>query len=134
VNFTLVTDHKGLKYFEAQKNRSDRQVQWWEFLSRFNFSITHIDGVDNKVAGCLSHYHKNDMGDEGHLEHIYVNTDVRLYPDSELLPTDRYMELITAAMRQSNLLYEKREACIIESEEMNDSTLRALPKDGYISR
>jgi RNase H-like domain found in reverse transcriptase len=24
--FTLVTDHKGLKYFETQKNLSDRQV------------------------------------------------------------------------------------------------------------
>ena len=30
---TLVTDHKGLEYFETQKNLSDRQVQWWEFLS-----------------------------------------------------------------------------------------------------
>jgi RNase H-like domain found in reverse transcriptase len=31
--FTLVTDHKGLKYLETQKNLSDRQVRWWEFLS-----------------------------------------------------------------------------------------------------
>ena len=37
--FTLVTDHKGLEYFETQKNLSDRQVQWWEFLSRFNYTI-----------------------------------------------------------------------------------------------
>ena len=27
--FTLVMDHKGLEYFETQKNLSDRQVQWW---------------------------------------------------------------------------------------------------------
>jgi RNase H-like domain found in reverse transcriptase len=53
-NFTLVTDHKGLEYFESQKNLSDRQVQWWEFLSCFNFTIMHVDGVDNKVADCLS--------------------------------------------------------------------------------
>ena len=37
--FTLVTDHKGLKYFETQKNLSDRQVWWWEFLSHFNYTI-----------------------------------------------------------------------------------------------
>ena len=37
--FTLVTDHKGLEYFETQKNLSDRQVRWWEFLSRFYFTI-----------------------------------------------------------------------------------------------
>ena len=52
--FTLVTDHKGLKYFETQKNLSDRQVWWWEFLSHFNYTIMHIDGIDNKVSDCLS--------------------------------------------------------------------------------
>jgi RNase H-like domain found in reverse transcriptase len=64
--FTLETDHKGLEYLETQKNLSDRQVRWWEFLSRFNFTIMHIDGVDNKVADCLSHYYENDTGDKSH--------------------------------------------------------------------
>jgi RNase H-like domain found in reverse transcriptase len=126
--FTLVTNHKGLEYFETQKNLSDRQVQWWEFLSCFNFTIMHVDGVDNKVANCLSRYYEDDTGDESHPEHIYMNTDVRLDPDSELLPTDRYMELKTEAMRQSNCLVEKREAQILEFEEMNDSTRRVLPE------
>jgi hypothetical protein len=89
----------------------------------------HIHGIDNKVTDSLSHYYKNDMGDESHLEHIYVNADAKLDPDGRLWPTDRYMELRTAAMRQSNCLVKKRESWIIESEEMNDSTLRALPKD-----
>jgi RNase H-like domain found in reverse transcriptase len=62
--FTLVTDHKGLEYFETQKNLSDRQVCWWEFLSHFNFTIMHVDGINNKVANCLSHYYESDMGDE----------------------------------------------------------------------
>jgi hypothetical protein len=59
-----VTDHKGLEYFETQRNLSDRQVQWWEFLSCFNFTIMHIGGIDNKVADCLSHYYENDTGDQ----------------------------------------------------------------------
>ena len=50
--FTLVTDHKGLKYFETQKNLLDRQVQWWEFLSHFNYTIMHVNGIDNKVVDC----------------------------------------------------------------------------------
>jgi hypothetical protein len=103
-----VTDHKGLEYFETQKNLSDRQVRWWEFISRFNFTIMHVDGVDNKVADCLYRYYENDTGNESHLEHIYVNADVRLDPDGELLPTDRYMELKTAATRRSNRPAEKR--------------------------
>jgi RNase H-like domain found in reverse transcriptase/Reverse transcriptase (RNA-dependent DNA polymerase) len=98
--FTPVTDHKGLEYFKVQKNLSDRQVQWWEFLSWFNFTIMHVDGVDNKVANCLSCYYENNTGDESHPEHIYVNADARLDPDGELLPTHRYMELKTAATRQ----------------------------------
>jgi RNase H-like domain found in reverse transcriptase len=113
--FTLITDHKGLEYFETQKNLSDRQVQCWEFLSHFNFTIMHIDGVENKVADCLSCYYENDTGDKSHLEHIYMNADARLDPDSELLPTDRYMELKTAATRWSNHLIKKREAQILES-------------------
>ena len=52
--FTLVTDHKGLKYFETQENLSDRQVWWWEFLSCFNYTLMHVDGMDNKVVDCLS--------------------------------------------------------------------------------
>jgi hypothetical protein len=124
-----VTDHKGLEYFETQKNLSNRQVRWWEFLSRFNFTIMHVDGVDNKVANCLSRYYKNDTGNESHPEHIYVNADARLDPDGELLPTDRYMELKTATMRRSSRLAEKKEARIVESEEMNDSAQRALPEE-----
>ena len=37
--FTLVMDHKGLDYFKTQKSLLDHQVQWWEFLSHFNFDI-----------------------------------------------------------------------------------------------
>jgi RNase H-like domain found in reverse transcriptase len=80
--FTLVTNHKGLEYFETQKNLSNRQVQWWEFLSWFNFTIMHVDGVNNQVADCLPHYYEDDMCDESHPEHIYVNADVILDPDS----------------------------------------------------
>ena len=99
--FTLVTDHKGLEYFETQKNLSDRQVQWWEFLSRFNYTIMHVNGVDNKVADCLSHYYENDTSEDNHSENTYVNADIRLDPDGELLPTDCYTELRVAATRWS---------------------------------
>ena len=102
--FTLVTDHRGLEYFETQKNLLDRQVRWWEFLSRFNYTIMHIDGIDNKVADCLSHYYENNTSEDNHLENTYVNADIRLDPDGKLLPTDHYMELRAAATRQSKQL------------------------------
>ena len=102
--FTLVTDHKGLKYFESQKNLSDRQVQWWEFLSCFNYTIMHINGINNKVADCLSHYYENDTSEDNHSENTYVNTDIRLDPDGKLLPTDYYTELHAAVTRRSKHL------------------------------
>ena len=52
--FVLVTDHKGLEYFETQKTLLARQVRWWEFLSHFDYDTLHVKGVDNKVADCLS--------------------------------------------------------------------------------
>ena len=52
----------------------------------------HVDGIDNKVADCLSRYYENDMSEDNHLENTYVNVDIRLDPDGKLLPTDRYME------------------------------------------
>ena len=125
--FTLVTDHKGLKYFKTQKNLLDRQVQWWEFLSHFNYTIMHIDGIDNKVVDCLSHYYENDMSEDNHSESTYVNADIRLIPDGELLPTDCYMELRAAATRQSKQLAEWQESCHIKAEILNASDKQSLP-------
>ena len=125
--FTLATDHKGLEYFETQKNLSDRQVQWWEFLSCFNYTIMHIDGVDNKLVDCLSHYYENDMSEDNHSENTYVNADIRLDPDGELLPTDRYTELRTAVTRQSKRLTERQESHHIEAEILNAGDRQSLP-------
>ena len=125
--FTLVTDHKGLEYFETQKNLLDRQVRWWEFLSRFNYTIMHVDGVDNKVADCLSCYYKNDMSEDNHSENTYVNADIRLDPDGKLLPTDRYMELHAAATRQSKWLAKQQESHHIEAKILNAGDEQSPP-------
>ena len=127
--FTLVIDHKGLEYFKTQKNLSDRQVWWWEFLSCFNYTIMYIDGIDNKVVDCLSCYHENNMSEDNHLENTYVNADIRLDPDRKLLPTDRYMELCAAATRQSKHLAECQESHHIKAEILNASDKQSLPSE-----
>ena len=45
--FVIVTDHKSLKYFKTQPHLSSRQTRWWEYISRFNFTIQHVDGTTN---------------------------------------------------------------------------------------
>ena len=79
----------------------------------------HVDSIDNKVADCLSHYYENDMSEDNHSENTYVNADIRLDPDGELLPTDRYMELCVAVTRWSKQLAEQQESHHIEAEILN---------------
>ena len=125
--FTLVTYHKGLKYFKTQKNLSDRQVRWWEFLSHFNYTIMHVDGVDNKVADCLSCYYENETSGDNNSENTYVNADIRLDPEGKLLPTDCYLELHAAVTRRSKRLAKQQESHHIEAKILNPGDEQSLP-------
>ena len=75
----------------------------------------------------LSCYYENDTSEDNHSENTYVNADIRLDPDGELLPTDCYMELHTAATRQSRRLAEWQESCHIEAEILNASDGQSPP-------
>ena len=87
----------------------------------------HVDGVDNKVVDCLSCYYENDMSEDNHSENTYVNADIRLDPDGELLPTDRYMELHAAATKWSKWLAEWQESCHIKAEILNAGDKQSPP-------
>ena len=87
----------------------------------------HVDGIDNKVADCLSHYYGNNMSEDNHSENTYVNADIRLDPDGELLPTDRYMELCAAATSWSKWLTKRQESRHIEAEILNASDGQSPP-------
>lgn len=50
----VFTDHKALEYFMRTKKLSRRQVRWAEYLSRFDFIISHTPGRQNVVADALS--------------------------------------------------------------------------------
>ena len=52
--FKLRTDHNGLKYLFDQPTLNSRQSRWLEFLSEYDFDITHIKGKENKVVDALS--------------------------------------------------------------------------------
>src|SRR6266481_4874454 len=121
--FVIVTDHKSLEYFETQPNLSGRQTRWWEYISRFDFTIQHVDGVTNRVVDCLSHYYETDGPDDHHQEHEFVSADSRLDPDGELLPIQQYVELRTAAARRSRRLAEHVEQRVFDSDAMNNDAV-----------
>ena len=87
----------------------------------------HVDGVDNKVADCLSCYYENNTSDDTHLENTYVNADIQLDPDGKLLPTNSYMELHAAVTRQSKCLPKRQESHHIEAEILNAGDKKSLP-------
>jgi hypothetical protein len=97
LKFTIVTDHQALTFFNETSTRSQRQMRWWEYLSRFSYEITYIKGDKNKVADSLSRYFSSDEPNEDHSLPSYVNADSRLDPDADDLPIARKAELI--AMR-----------------------------------
>ena len=60
VQFSWLTDHKGLLHLLNQKNLSGRQARWLEKISPFNFKVVYIEGNENIVADALSRMYSND--------------------------------------------------------------------------
>ena len=52
--FLIYTDHKTLKNFNIQKDLSQRQARWMEFMSQFDAKVVYIKGKENTIADALS--------------------------------------------------------------------------------
>src|ERR1700690_257313 len=72
---------------------SDRQVRWWEFLSRFQYNLVYTKGSSNKIADALSRYYMNDKPDKIQPTDDYVNIDARIDPHCEYLTDLRRHEM-----------------------------------------
>ena len=72
---------------------SDRQVRWWEFLSRFNYTLVYTKGNTNKVADTLSRYYMSDRSSEQQEAHVYANIDARLDTDGDYITENHKSEL-----------------------------------------
>ena len=52
--FEIWTDHKNLEYFMKVQKLNHRQAQWALYLSRFDFTLKHIPGIQMEKADRLS--------------------------------------------------------------------------------
>src|SRR5260221_5301076 len=116
----IITDHHTLEFCNTQRTMSLRQIRWYEYLSRFNYTIQYVEGVKNVVADALSRMYA------GRHDAIpiddWVNADIRLDPEGETLPIDRLLESRAMQLRPRGpagmVLKEQTERRIIESEEL----------------
>jgi hypothetical protein len=113
---TLVTDHKTLQFFSKQPKLSNRQIRWYEYISRFNYEIMYIPGEQNRIADALSRVYQNIDNATKLLPDDYVSVDVKLDPEDESLPLGRALE----ARRVTTRLQEKLEQRIEESRALNE--------------
>jgi hypothetical protein len=71
-----------------------RLIRWDEYLLRFDFEIEHVEGIQNKVADCLSRLYENDTPEDLYDAHDYVSADIRLDPEMEDMTRLRTAELL----------------------------------------
>jgi hypothetical protein len=86
----IITDHRTLEFFNTQRTMSLRQIRWYEYLSRFSYTIQYVEGIKNVVADALSRMYAG-RNDSIPIDD-WVNADIRLDPEGETLPIDRLLE------------------------------------------
>ena len=62
--FEILTDHKNLEPFTVKKSLTERQIRWSEFLSQFNFRLSHRPGKDATVPDALSRREQDVPNDQ----------------------------------------------------------------------
>jgi hypothetical protein len=84
--FWIITNHQALQFFSSQAQLSNCQIQWMEYLSRFHFEITYVQGHKNVVVDALSHYYESLPENTVVPVDDWVKVDECLDPDHDDLP------------------------------------------------
>ena len=97
--FTIVINHEALGYLKTQCKLSSRQVQWVDYMSRFNVTIVYVKGTENRVTDCLSRYYEDGGGKIAPEEDVkWANADAQLDSEGDVFPHDRWQEQHLSAM------------------------------------
>ena len=135
----IITDHKALEFFKTQSQLSNRQFRWIDYMSRFDFNITHVKGEYNKVADCLSRYYESDTAADVHAYHNYSQADLKVDPIGKDLPLAQYQEVVERTVeihamhametRRSQRLQEAKGHLEIEAQELLETRTSAPPQN-----
>ncbi len=110
--FTIVTDHKSLRFLKETRKLVPRLQRWMEYIARFDYEMLWVEGTSNRVADALSRYYASEEATAPHLPYDLVSADARLDPDGDTLNRDRVLELRSARVA------DVREPRELEAEEL----------------
>jgi len=85
-SFTIWTDHKNLEYFMTKKQLSERQIRWYETLSKFQFSLVYRPGSEAIIPDALSRREQDTLGQDDKLSRFrrFLSPEtVKNWPDTE---------------------------------------------------
>jgi len=63
-SFTIWTDHRNLEYFIVKRQLSERQIRWYEALSKFQFSLVYRLGAKAILLDTLSRREQDTLGED----------------------------------------------------------------------
>ena len=66
------TDHSNLCYFCHPQKITNQQVQWFEFLQDFDYTLKHIPRTSNTIADLLSHRKDLNKGADSDLPRVLL--------------------------------------------------------------
>ncbi|KNG46626.1 hypothetical protein TW65_06673 [Stemphylium lycopersici] len=147
--FTILTDHKNLQYFYRERQLSERQVRWSEFLSRFDFSLEWKPGKTMGKSDALSRREQDlptgydderlrsrfiQLFQNKHLRNIQIQclsatTEIDFTKDVRLFE-DQNMQDLWHKARQDDRLYQEL-TTLVANKERNLPTI--LQKEKSVS-
>ena len=119
----IMTDHQTLEFFNTQRTLSLQQTRWYEYLSRFDYSIQYVEGLRNMVADALSRMYAS-RNDDIPIDD-WVNADICLDPEGETLPLDQLLESQAMQLQPrpqkpaGTILQDPIKPWIVESSDIN---------------
>ena len=97
--FTIWTDHKNLEYFMVKRQLSERQIRWYETLSKFQFSLVYRPGAEAILPDALSRREQDTLGEDDKMSRFrrFLNPDrAPNWPGSE---TNEGVEVATSSVQ-----------------------------------
>lgn len=81
--FSIITDHKNLRYFSTIRRLNERQMRWSDILSAFNFELCYRPGKQALVPDALSR-REQDMPADGSDERLR-NREKQLFRQEDFI-------------------------------------------------